>query len=138
MSNLFQHTFNHLGVGDPAPPAASPPPPPPPAPIPDGRRKRTAMTYQQLSQLHEAFTRKNYLSDAERAQLSVETGLSYQTILVWFQNTRKKLKKRGIMSTYRWRYNIMFSGITYVSSNVLIYQIFEDSIFTCYKIKFRI
>ena len=62
------------------------------------QRKRTAFTETQQAQLEEAFTKKNYISTAERVQLSQEIGLSVHTILLWYQNKRARLKKRGIVS----------------------------------------
>jgi hypothetical protein len=61
-------------------------------------RKRTAFTETQQAQLEEAFEKKNYISTAERVKLSLDIGLSVHTILLWYQNKRARLKKRGITS----------------------------------------
>nr|ADO22664.1 homeobox transcription factor HD01 [Mnemiopsis leidyi] len=61
-------------------------------------RKRTAFTDAQQAQLEEAFKKKNYISTAERVQLSLDIGLSVHTVLLWYQNKRARLKKKGINS----------------------------------------
>ena len=61
-------------------------------------RKRTAFTETQQAQLEDAFERKNYISTAERVKLSLEIRLSVHTILLWYQNKRARLKKKGINS----------------------------------------
>ena len=59
-------------------------------------RKRTAFSEVQQAQLEQAFNKKNYISSAERLALSQEIGLTVHTILLWYQNKRARLKKRGI------------------------------------------
>ncbi|KAL5257589.1 hypothetical protein ACHWQZ_G012494 [Mnemiopsis leidyi] len=61
-------------------------------------RKRTAFTDAQQAQLEEAFKKKNYISTAERVQLSLDIGLSVHTVLLWYQNKRARLKKKDINS----------------------------------------
>ncbi|XP_063695321.1 homeobox protein ceh-23-like [Bolinopsis microptera] len=61
-------------------------------------RKRTAFTETQQAQLEDAFENKNYISTAERVKLSLEIRLSVHTILLWYQNKRARLKKKGINS----------------------------------------
>ena len=58
------------------------------------RRCRTIFTPEQVRKLQSDFNQSPYISTKHRRKLSEETGLPTETIRVWFQNQRCKIKKR--------------------------------------------
>nr|AVK72285.1 Dlx homeobox protein [Isodiametra pulchra] len=57
------------------------------------RQGRTVFTKQQLEILNGHFNHRQYLSLAERAQLSEQLCLSQKQVKIWFQNMRSKAKR---------------------------------------------
>ncbi|KAM7540636.1 hypothetical protein Aperf_G00000039970 [Anoplocephala perfoliata] len=60
------------------------------------KRARVSFTTYQIRVLEERFERQNYLSSAERAELSQKLGLTETQVKIWFQNRRYKTKKRAL------------------------------------------
>ncbi len=59
----------------------------------NGRRKRTAFTSSQLTELEKEFIAKKYLSLNERSDIAKMLNLSEMQIKIWFQNRRAKWKR---------------------------------------------
>ncbi|XP_074640307.1 homeobox protein ceh-30-like [Tubulanus polymorphus] len=60
-----------------------------------GRRARTAFTYEQLVALENKFKTTRYLSVCERLNLALSLNLTETQVKIWFQNRRTKWKKHN-------------------------------------------
>ena len=57
-------------------------------------RHRTSLTSEQSECLQLAYSQEAYVSGDRKRQLSEETGLKKETIVIWFQNRRRLAKKK--------------------------------------------
>ncbi|KAI0230128.1 hypothetical protein LSAT2_019477, partial [Lamellibrachia satsuma] len=67
-------------------------------PTPSQRRcavKRTVFTRHQLLRMEERFSCQTFLSKEERRQFAGELCLGERQVMIWFQNRRGRLKRRG-------------------------------------------
>ncbi|XP_072177273.1 uncharacterized protein [Diadema setosum] len=62
-------------------------------------KKRTSFTHDQVHAMEVRFEQQRYLTSVERKELAALIGLDDNTVKVWFQNRRSKLKKRAEVSS---------------------------------------
>ncbi|CAD5117709.1 DgyrCDS6457 [Dimorphilus gyrociliatus] len=70
-------------------------PPDSPYKIGKVRKARTTFTRAQVEALENKFLESTFISRDERQKLGKELGLTAKQVMVWFQNRRGRLKRRG-------------------------------------------
>ena len=60
------------------------------------RKARTIYNSEQIAQLENTFTKRQYLAVPERKEVATYLGLTDTQVKVWFQNRRSKFKKQGV------------------------------------------
>jgi len=64
------------------------------------RGKRTTLTVSTRCYLQSMFNKTPFPTNEEREIMSKDTGLSYKQVTIWFQNMRRRERKRGKNITY--------------------------------------